>query len=74
MFWRKKKSAETLKDRLQLVLSYDRAQLSPGMVDALKADLVKVLRTYFPGGQDELEVSLEQRGERVVLVANLPVR
>lgn len=74
MFWRKKKSSETVKDRLKLVLSYDRAQLSPGMVDELKADLVKVLRTYFPDGREDLEVSLEQRGGRVVLVANLPVR
>lgn len=74
MFWGRKKSKDTLKERLKLVLSYDRAQMSPGMVDALKADLVAVLKKYFPEGREELEVSLEQRGERVVLVANLPVR
>ncbi|MCL5965349.1 MAG: cell division topological specificity factor MinE [Deinococcus sp.] len=72
-FWRKK-SKDTLKERLKLTLAYDRAQLAPGLVDELKRDLIEVLKRYFPSEQEGLEVSVEQRGERMVLVANLPLR
>ncbi|MCL4454186.1 MAG: cell division topological specificity factor MinE [Deinococcus sp.] len=72
-FWRKK-SKDTLKERLKLTLAYDRAQLAPGLVDELKRDLIEVLKRYFPSEQEGLEVSVEQRGERMVLVANLPIR
>ena len=36
----KRRSKETLKDRLELVLAYDRAQIPPGKVDALRNDLL----------------------------------
>ncbi len=74
MFWGRRKSKEKVKERLKLVLAYDRAHLSPGMVEQLKQDLLEVLHRYFPAERDGVEVSLEQRGERVVLVADIPVR
>ena len=49
-FWRKK-SKDTLKERLKLTLAYDRAQLAPGLVDELKRDLIEVLKRYFPSEQ-----------------------
>ena len=36
----RKKSKDTVKDRLKLVLQYDRAKLSPGKMDELKVELV----------------------------------
>ena len=45
MWWRRK-SKEKAKERLKLVLAYDRARLSPGMVESLKRDLLEVLRRY----------------------------
>jgi len=77
MFWgRGKRSKETLKDRLELVLAYDRAQIPPGKVDALRRDLMAVVERYFPtqGRQDGPNVEVEQRGDTVVLVANIPLR
>lgn len=46
--WMKgRRSKETLKDRLELVLAYDRAKIPPGKVEALRNDLLEVVRRYF---------------------------
>ncbi len=63
------RSKETLKDRLELVLAYDRAQIPPGKVDALRQDLLEVVRRYVPTGNSSVEI--EQRGDMVVLMANI---
>ena len=47
--WLKRgRSKETLKDRLELVLAYDRAKIPPGKVEALRNDLLEVVQRYFP--------------------------
>ena len=73
MWWRRR-SKEKAKERLKLVLAYDRARLSPGMVESLKRDLSEVLRRYFPAQEEGLSVALEERGEKMVLVADIPLR
>ena len=70
----RKKSKDQLKERLKLVLSYDRAKLTPGKMEDLKAELLEVIGKYFPAEESEYDVKLEQQGDRMVLVANLPVR
>ncbi|WP_034385554.1 cell division topological specificity factor MinE [Deinococcus sp. YIM 77859] len=65
----KRRSKDTLKDRLELVLAYDRAQIPPGKVDALRNDLLEVVKRYFPAGSSNVEV--EQRGDQVVLMASI---
>lgn len=70
----RKKSKDQLKERLKLVLSYDRAKLTPGKMEDLKAELLDVIGKYFPAEESEYDVKLEQQGDRMVLVANLPVR
>ncbi len=69
----RKRSKEHLKERLKLVLSYDRAKLSPGHLESLKAELLAVISKYFPAAESEYDVKLEQHGDRMVFVANLPV-
>ena len=73
-WWRRRKSKQKAKERLQLVLAYDRAKLPPSQVEALKRDLLKVLQKYFPTEDREMEIAFEQRGERMVLIADIPVR
>ena len=70
----RKKSKDQLKERLKLVLSYDRAKLTPGKMEDLKAELLEVIGRYFPAEESEYDVKLEQQGDRMVLVANLPVQ
>ncbi|MBI0446744.1 cell division topological specificity factor MinE [Deinococcus sp. DB0503] len=64
-----RRSKDTLKDRLELVLAYDRAQIPPGKVDALRNDLLEVVKRYFPAGSSNVEI--EQRGDQVVLMASI---
>lgn len=73
-FWRRKKSGETARDRLKLVLTYDRAKLPPGKLEKLKEELLEVLKRYFPADDRGVEVRLEERGESTVLIAEVPVR
>ncbi len=67
-----KKSKDTLKDRLKLVLTYDRAQISPGKMEELKKDLLAVVQGYFPFERDSIDIQIEQQEDSMRLVANLP--
>lgn len=71
-FFKRTRSKELAKNRLKLILSYDRAGISPGKMEKLKNDLLNVMRKYFPSNKNDFEVSLEQQGNQVVFVANLP--
>ena len=69
----RKRSKDKLKERLKLVLSYDRTGLSPGKMEELKTELLDVIQKYFPASATDYDVKLEQQGDRMVFVANLPV-
>ena len=70
----RKRSKDQLKERLKLVLSYDRAKMTPGAMEDLKAELLEVISKYFPAEESEYDVHLEQQGDRMVMIANLPVK
>ncbi|CAA9589115.1 MAG: hypothetical protein AVDCRST_MAG86-4327 [uncultured Truepera sp.] len=67
------KSKDQLKKRLQMVLVADRAGLAPGKLNELKNEILQVIAKYFPGDEN-MDVSLEQEGDRMVLTANLPAK
>ncbi|MDR6218284.1 cell division topological specificity factor MinE [Deinococcus soli (ex Cha et al. 2016)] len=69
-----KDTKETLKDRLQIVLSYDRAKIEPGKVEALRQDLMAVLEKYFPAQDGAQQLEVEQREGKLVLVAHVPIQ
>ena len=70
----RKRSKDQLKERLKLVLSYDRAKMTPGAMEDLKAELLEVISKYFPAEESEYDVRREQQGDRMVMIANLPVK
>lgn len=72
-FFGRRKSKDTLKERLNLVLSYDRANISPGRMEELKAELLEVIAKYFPSDTTDYDVKMEQHGDRMVMVADIPV-
>ncbi len=74
LFWWRKKSKEKARERLKLVLAYDRAKLPPGKMEGLKAELLEVLKRYFPADEQGMEVRVEERGEHMVLIAEIPVK
>jgi cell division topological specificity factor len=71
---REPSSRQVAKDRLQLVLVHDRINLSPGMLDTMKDELIKVISRYVEIDADGVEVTFTQNRRESRLVADIPVR
>lgn len=67
-------SKNVAKERLRLVLVHDRANVSPQLLQDLKADLIKVISSYLEIDEEALEVSFENSENQVALIANIPVK
>lgn len=69
----KKKSQTVAKERLQLVLIHDRTDISPEMMEGLRRDLIAVISSYMEVDTDNIEMDFDRDGQKVALVANIPV-
>ena len=67
-------SKDVARERLRLVLVHDRTSVSPDLINALKEDLIRVIRTYMDIDEEALLVNLENDENSVALVANIPVK
>lgn len=73
-FFKRKKSAASAKERLQLVLVHDRTDLTPAQLDDLKDDLLKAISQYIEIDPDAVRIELERDGRSQRLVADIPLR
>jgi cell division topological specificity factor len=73
-FFRKKRSAESAKERLQLVLVHDRTDLTPAQLEALKDELLKAISRYIDIDPEAVRIGLERDGRSQRLVADIPLR
>jgi cell division topological specificity factor len=73
-FFNRKRSAVSAKERLQLVLTHDRTDLSPGELEALKDDLLKAISRHIEIDPDGVQIGLERDGRSQRLVADIPLR
>jgi cell division topological specificity factor len=73
-FFTRKKSAESAKERLQLVLVHDRTDLTPEQLNALKDDLLKAISRYIDIDPEAVQIGLERDGRSQRLVADIPLR
>ena len=60
--------------RLQLVLIHDRNDIAPEKLEALKVDMVKLLKKYLDIDEKGIDMNLERRNRSVALVANIPLK
>ncbi len=73
-------SKDTAKERLQLVLIHDRANVSPEFLEMLKGEILEVISKHIEINQNEFDIQLTQTvsedGKRKVpaLVANIPIK
>ena len=67
-------SAETAKERLQLVLAHDRSDLNPELLEQMRREILEVVARYVEIDLEEGDVSLETEDRVTALVANLPIR
>ncbi len=61
------------KERLRLVLMHDRMDISPQILESLRADLLKVITEYMVVDEGATEIALHRGQGSVALVANIPV-
>ena len=73
-FFTRKRSAESAKERLQLVLVHDRTDLTPAQLEALKDDLLKAISNYIDIDPEAVQIGLERDGRSQRLVADIPLR
>ncbi len=71
-------SKDVAKQRLKLVLIHDRNELSPGLVQAIRREIVQVLSKYVDIDMGALEVDLTRVKDddgsfASALVANIPI-
>ena len=67
-------SANTARQRLQLVLAHDRSDLNPELLDQMRKEILEVVSRYVEIDLSETDVSLETEDRVTALVANLPIR
>ena len=67
-------SAETARERLQLVLAHDRSDLNPELLDKMRREILEVVSRYVEIDLTETDESLETEDRVTALVANLPIR
>ncbi len=72
-FFTRKRSAESAKERLQLVLVHDRTDLTPSQLEALKDDLLKAISQYIDIDREAVQIGLERDGRSQRLVADIPL-
>ncbi len=66
-------SKEIAKERLRLVLIHDRTDISPVMLDALKADLIAVISEHLEVDQAGIEITLSESKGHSRLLATIPI-
>jgi cell division topological specificity factor len=70
---REPSSREIAKERLQLVLAYDRVKISPELLQTLKNELITVISRYVEIDRDGVEVTFSQGKRRSRLIADIPL-
>ena len=66
-------SAQTAKERLQLVLIHDRTDISPAVLEALKDEIIAVISKHVDIDRENVEINLTQNQRENRLVANIPL-
>jgi len=71
---RSKKSAESAKERLQLVLTHDRTDMTSAELSALKDELIEVISRHIDIDPDAVMIDIAHEGRSQRLVADIPIR
>jgi cell division topological specificity factor len=60
--------------RLRLVLAHDRANISPGMLEILKDEIIAVISRHLEIDPAKVEVNFTESDRETRLVADIPLR
>ncbi|MFQ5856060.1 MAG: cell division topological specificity factor MinE [Anaerolineae bacterium] len=70
---RKGTSKDIAKERLQVVLVYDRARIKPGLLDTLKDEIVNGISKHIEVDKGRVKLSLAHDNGKSRLVADIPL-
>ena len=70
----KVKSAQNAKERLQLVLTHDRTDMTSAELSALKDELIEVISRYIEIDPDAVHIDIAREGRSQRLIADIPLR
>lgn len=67
-------SKDVAKERLQVVLVYDRARIEPGVLQMVKDEIISGISKHIDVDQSGVQLSLAQEDDQSRLVANIPLK
>ena len=74
--FKKQRSGQIAKNRLQLVIYQDRMSTNPEAIEMLKSDILKVIRNYMDIDEDAFDLKVGPSGNSDVpaLEVNIPIK
>ena len=70
----RKTSADSAKERLQLVLIHDRTDLTPAELDLLRDDLIATISRHVAIDAQAVQIDVEHDGRSQRLIADIPLK
>ncbi|MCA9970494.1 MAG: cell division topological specificity factor MinE [Anaerolineales bacterium] len=70
---KKEKSSAVAKKRLQMVLIHDRSEISPGLMEQIRDDIIQVITRHLAIDPETVVINLTQSGQENLLVAEVPL-
>ena len=74
IFKREEKSSSIAKTRLQMVLTHDREDISPGLIELIKDDIIDVIAKHLAVDAESVEINLTRTQSESRLVAEVPLQ
>ncbi|HSM55541.1 MAG TPA: cell division topological specificity factor MinE [Candidatus Sulfomarinibacteraceae bacterium] len=71
---RQERSSSVAKTRLQMVLTHDRSDISPGLVEQIKDDIIEVIAQHLEIDPENVVVNLTRTAKESRLVAEIPLQ
>ena len=71
---REEPSSTVAKTRLQMVLTHDRSDISPGLIEQIKDDIIEVIAEHLAIDRDKVVVNLTRTSTESRLVAEIPLQ
>ena len=70
----KQNSASAAKERLQLVLIHDRTDLSPGVMEDMRDEIIEVISRHISVDRESVQISVQKDGREQYLLAEIPLQ
>lgn len=74
LFGKKETSSNVAKQRLQMVLIHDRSDISPGVIEQIKDEIIEVIARRLSVDSDNVVINLTHTSNESRLVAEIPLQ